>query len=379
MNKETNKLKMRRSNFELLRILAMLMIVVYHIVCHTVYPQLTDAESIAQLDNGLFNQPVFYKKLLRLSTIFPFGKIGDTVFILISGYFSITKTQIDIGKIAKKLLLPLGFATVALMVASSVAHLAMPDVFIELIPLTNINSQSWFIGYYFLVMLIAALFLNRWLNNLDKSKYTAFLLAAFAVVSLGWCGNLLNSFADTPRVLAAGVFVYALGGYIRLYDPFGKIRAYALILVWVGVYALIYLSDYNTAVLGIETFLQSKAATGFTPVLTTSFQDFSMPVIILGVSLFELFKRVRLPASRVINYLASAAFMVYLLHDNKFFYSLWNTQDWITLLYRHPFLFILKISVWGIAIYLIGVIVQTLFNALGGLCGKMKGAVLKKD
>lgn len=379
MNKETNKLKMRSSNIELLRILAMLMIVVFHIVVHTVYPQLTDAESIAQFDNGLFNHPVFYKKLWILSTIFPFGKIGDTVFILISGYFSITKTQIDIGKIAKKLLLPLGFATVALMVASSVAHLAMPDVFIELIPLTNINSHSWFIGYYFLVMLIAALFLNRWLNNLDKGKYTAFLLAVFAVVSLAWIGNLLNNFADTLRVLAAGVFVYALGGYIRLYDPFGKIRTYALILVWVGVYALLYLSDYNTAALGIESFLQSKAATGFTPVLTNSFKDFSMPVIILGVSLFEFFKRVRLPASRVINYLASAAFMVYLLHDNKFFYSLWNTQDWITLLYRQPFLFILKIFVWGIAVYLIGVIMQTLFNALGWLCGKMKGAVLKKD
>ena len=56
--------KKRNSNFELLRIIAMLMIVIFHIVVHSVDYQLTDTSSMALMNNGLFNHPIFYKKLL---------------------------------------------------------------------------------------------------------------------------------------------------------------------------------------------------------------------------------------------------------------------------------------------------------------------------
>lgn len=83
--------KMRSSNIELLRNVAMLMIVSYHIVCHCVNVQLTDKGSMERLENGLFNQPVFYKKLMLLDTFNTFGIIGNVIFILISGYFMIEK------------------------------------------------------------------------------------------------------------------------------------------------------------------------------------------------------------------------------------------------------------------------------------------------
>lgn len=51
----------RSANIELLRIVAMLMIIMYHIICHCVNVQLTDGASIARWENGLFNHPLFYK------------------------------------------------------------------------------------------------------------------------------------------------------------------------------------------------------------------------------------------------------------------------------------------------------------------------------
>lgn len=86
------KYKMRSSNFELLRNVAMLMIVLYHIVCHCVEVQLTDRGSMERLGNGLFNQPTFYKKLMILDTFDTFGHIGNVIFILISGYFMCQKS-----------------------------------------------------------------------------------------------------------------------------------------------------------------------------------------------------------------------------------------------------------------------------------------------
>ena len=60
--------KTRNSNIELLRILAMFMIIIFHISDHCVKVQLTDTASMLRMNNGLFCEPVFYKKLLLLST-----------------------------------------------------------------------------------------------------------------------------------------------------------------------------------------------------------------------------------------------------------------------------------------------------------------------
>lgn len=73
--------KQRSSNFELLRIVAMFMIVLYHIYIHCISGQLTDGGT------GLFTTPQFSKKLTILALIAPMGMIGNHIFILISGYF----------------------------------------------------------------------------------------------------------------------------------------------------------------------------------------------------------------------------------------------------------------------------------------------------
>lgn len=63
----------RYSNIELLRILAMYMIIIYHIVYHCVNIQLTDPVSIGRGVVEIFNHPHFYKRLLLLNSIMTFG------------------------------------------------------------------------------------------------------------------------------------------------------------------------------------------------------------------------------------------------------------------------------------------------------------------
>ena len=76
----------RNTNIELLRIVAMFMIVLHHIVNHAAIVQLTDSNSITRLNNGYFSNPVFYKKLWLLDIGNTLGPIGNAVFIIISGY-----------------------------------------------------------------------------------------------------------------------------------------------------------------------------------------------------------------------------------------------------------------------------------------------------
>ena len=374
-----NSIRMRRSNFELLRIVAMLMIILCHIALHTIQTQLIDEDSIKLLNNDFFSHPVFYKKLFILNLFLPLGKVGNTVFLLISGSFMIERKEIDLIKITKRLLFPLIFTATALTLISFGFRYWFPNKFIFLLPITNVNTQSWFLGYYFLIILFAALFLNRFLNRFEKKQYLTFLLVFFAVFSFGWAGSLLNQFAESLRTLTAGVFVYSLGGYIRLYDPFKRVRTYILFLMWGIIGALFYLSHYNTVRTAAEEYYLKHTSKPFTQVLLTSFHDYSMFVIVLGVCLFEIFRRIHIPNSRIINSIAGASIIIYLLHDNEVFYSVWNMTDWITLLYYHPLSFVLRLLLWTLGVMAFGVLMHSLFLGIVALCRKGKRLAIKEE
>ena len=149
--------KERNSNIELLRIFAMLMIIADHIFIHCVN---------GQLNTKLFDTPYIYKKLLILVTIAPMGIIGNVIFMIISGFFIVEKvTNIDISKISKKLLLQQGFAAISLTVISTVIFkLNTNDSnYFNLMDINIFNGMSWYIGYYFSIIMFARLFLNNFL------------------------------------------------------------------------------------------------------------------------------------------------------------------------------------------------------------------------
>lgn len=369
----------RSSNIELLRCVAMLMIVLHHIVCHCVNIQLTDRSSMQRMDNGLFIHPMFYKKLILLDTINTFGLIGNVIFILISGYFIIYKgNNIDVVKISKKLLLQLGFSAIFLTVASTICFWTMSDVFLDLIDIQFFNSMAWFVGYYYAVILIAALFLNDFLLKADRKKYMAFLAVCFAFIQFGWTGDLAEGLIPGLRTLLTGVFLYALGGAMRKYNLFSQIRTYVLFAVIAAAYFLVILSAYNTTEYEIENYIRSNSGDIFFQTIPV-YSNYSIVVIVIGICVFEIFLRIRIPQSRFLNYLGQTTFMCYLIHDNGLFYSIWNTQDWITLLYHSPYRFLLNVCLWTLAVFLCGVAVYTLYTILAALFSKYKWILFKEQ
>ena len=358
-------IKKRSSNLELLRIVAMLMIIAYHIYLHCVSIQLTDAGSIARMNNGLFAVPLFYKKLLPLALISSMGRTGNVIFMTLTGYLMVPKgDQIDLIKISKKLLLQLGFAAFLLVVGSTLVFRLLDGVYISMQDVSVFNSMCWYPGYYFLVILLAALVLNRYLGGLDRKQYTRFVLVMFSLTQLSWIIGLFNGLTGPLTVLNTGVFLYSLGGYIRKYNPFANIRVAAILAVMLAVYGLLLLSTYN----GVENRIQNYVRSGSTDLFQQyipGVADNHISAILLGVSLFELFRRIRLPGSRIINYIGASTFMIYLIHDNAFFYSLWDTQDWITLLSQSPLRYLGKHLVWTLATFAIGFLVYCGYQLLG--------------
>ena len=370
--------KSRHSNIELLRICAMLMIIMDHIVIHCINVQLTDTSSIERMGNGLFNEPVFFKKLMVIAFIIPWGNIGNALFMLISGYFMAGKQKIDITKISKKILAQLGMAAILLVLISTVCYLEIPDIKFNLVKIWDYNDMSWFAGYYFLIILGAKIFLNKFLNGLEEKQYISFLISCFAIIQLSWSRILADNLASGLTVLITGFFLYSFGGYIKKYNPFGHVKTWAFIGLIIIVYIMIYISNYNNTVNMIQDYIFNGSNGEFYQNLNT-YGNNSIVVIIIGICLFEIFKRLRIPQNRFINYVGAATFMTYLIHDNGFSYSIWNTQDWITLLYYNPLLGLGKIFAWALLFLGGGIIAYSIYIQCGKLFNKYQYVFLTED
>ena len=364
------EIKQRRSNLELLRIVAMLMIIAFHIYWHCVSGQLTDPDSMERMGNGLFSEPLFYKKLLLLTVFSSFGRAANVVFMTLTGYFMVAKgREIRLIPIAKKLLLEQGYAAVLLLITSLLVFRRNPDSYTTLTEINLFNSMSWYVGYYFLVMLLARLCLNRYLEKLERKQYRLFLFALLCMTQFKWIIKLLNGVTGNLVILVTGVFLYSLGGYIRRYQPFARVRTWAIFGVIAGIYALLFLSTYAGVQDRIQDYYREASTDPFIQYIP-NVGDNSIVAILLGLSLFELFRRIKMPCCRVINYLGGATFMIYLFHDNSFFYSLWDKQDWITLLGMHPIGFLLRYGAWTVRTFVYGFIAYLGYRLLCRLCRK---------
>jgi hypothetical protein len=358
---------------------AMVMIIAYHIVHHSVNVQLTDADSIARMGNGFFNHPVFYKKLLILVAVMPLGIVGNVVFVLITGYFLASREKpIDLGRPAKKLLLQMGFCAVVLMLASTGCYRHMQGAYITMIDISFFNKMSWFIGYYFALLVIGRVFLNPWLGFLDKKTYEVFLITVFALVQFSWTRRALDSLIKEFSVLLTGVFLFSFGGYLRNYKPLKNIRGSALCAVILILYGLIFVSDYNVVHTAIENYVRDGKQDQFIQTIP-QFSNYSIVVVALGIVVFELFRRIHIPYNRAINVVGSSTLMVYLMHDNGFFYSIWRTQDWISLLYVHPLLFLCKLLLWARGTFIVGVVLYGAFLGVSSLMRKFSWVIFRSE
>lgn len=85
-NLQTEELAPRQSNIELLRIVAMLMIIAHHFVVHGGFEFSTDTITANRL----------WVQFIQMG-----GKIGVNIFVLISGYFLISTPTVKLEKVLK--------------------------------------------------------------------------------------------------------------------------------------------------------------------------------------------------------------------------------------------------------------------------------------
>ena len=373
--------KNRESNFELLRIVAMILIIAYHLTAHGV---------LYQLDDSVYSNPVFYNRLFIFQVIMSFGSIANASFFLISGYYMAGREgkTVDLTKIGKRLILQLVFGAVILSLGSMIFYKIQGSKIptpVNLIDIRYVNDWVWFIGYYFIVIVIGAIFLNDSLRKMDRDHYRRLLVVLFLIVSLLFTSKLLENLMDNLNIVAGGIFFYALGGYIRKYNPFEKLRAWVLAAIPVAILALLYLSYYNNTTTKIAQYLEDV---GIRQLAGSGIDTFKQPVfgitdtgiitIVMAVTIFEITRRINIGSIKPINYIARTTFMIYIIHDNEFWYDIWGLTKWVDMFYYTPRIFAVNYLKWIAIMFVIGAASYLLYALTCKACNKLKFLAVRR-
>lgn len=346
----------RKSNFELLRILAMMMVIAHHITIHCFRIQLED-KNLFPLGE-CFNKAAFFKELLLPQLFMPAGKIANIVFILITGYFLIDK-KINIYKQIKKVFSQAIFAVPIVVIGSYLYYRLHSGLFSGIQTFDNLNNDYWFIGYYLGIILVASVFLNPFLNRIEKNEYIVYLTVFFSIFSLAFLRNGISDISANLLTLSVGVFVYSLGGFIRLYNPFRNIRTTMLFLILMIVVSGFCINFYNHTIVNIN-FAKSNSMKGMYQSLI-GYSEYSFLCLLAGVTLFEMFSRIRIGNNRIINGISSSTFMIYLFHDNNFIRNIWREMNWVEMCYYDFGRFVEFYFIWTVILFAMGICIYALY------------------
>ena len=316
----------RDSNFELLRIVSMFMILLHHFFCY---------------GNYSFNLP-FGSNDIVLVIFQSGGKIGVVLFTLISGYYMVKEKNIRIWKLIEMEFQLLFYSLVLffILVLFFNQGFSMGEFVKVLFP--NVFRIYWFVsGYFFLYLMIP--YINRLISNISMNEFKKLLLIGFIfLIFIPSIIFYLVAINETVYLF----YYYLVGAYIRLYLDNIKGRNMFL-FSFLLFYFFIILITFYLIYLSFSNSFFNQYLYSFTSLK-------SVFVFICSISLFLFFKNIKIKYNKVINYIASLSFGVYLFHEHIYMKKLlWNNFFPLSRVLNHGSLFINGLCI-VVVVYIIG-------------------------
>lgn len=292
----------RESNFELLRIIGMFLILMSH--CDEIF--------------GLFD---LYGATLGINKIITDwlhmgGQIGVGCFILITGYFMIDKTitPLKMLRIAGEVwFYSIGFWLLVVLIKVFTGKIESFPTLIQTIyaffPITF--CHYWFATAYIILMLFSP-FLNKLIISMDKKCYQK-LLFVIVMIYVVLKGGVPFAFYDMSEGrLPPMIVLYFIAGYIKRFRGERKNNARRHLSIALVFYFLLLASAYFITYVGLK--LDSQLILGgryFFRVLNSPL------VVVICTELFIGFTELKIKYNKFINEVAGCTFGVYLIHMHR--------------------------------------------------------------
>nr|WP_207717962.1 acyltransferase [Clostridium beijerinckii] len=287
----------RSSNLELLRILAIIMIIAHHYSVHGGW----------DIPNELSYNRIIVQ-FLSLG-----GKLGVNCFVLITGYFMIN-SKFNIKKFAKIVGQVFFYSVVIMLIFKlfGISHIGIRETAKSFFPI--IFSKYWFATTY-VELYILSPYLNKLINYCTQKENK--ILITILIVVLSVIPTFSNSLLEIDN-LSWFVFLYLVASYIRKYQHKFFDKTKLLLVIFTSSYILIMFSVVILDVLSLRI--------NDFPIDPTFLREMnSLPMFICSISLFLYFKKLDIGSKKIINSISLTTFGIYLIHDNNLVRSyLWE-------------------------------------------------------
>lgn len=300
------KKTVRESNFELLRILAIFLIICFHYMIK---------------GDWCFEAGTLEWFIQREFLIC--GEIGVIVFILITGYFMASpnaerKWRKVFYLYATRVFYILLIRAFDFFVLGNPVTLSW-DFFVRIF-LPGLSGPYWFVTVY-LTIYIMSPYINSMIFSLPEKKMKEFL----AISLILWC-VIPTAFRFVYGTSEMGfnynkliwlIVIYCIGAYIRIYEPGWAGSLQRSICFFAGVF--VFMSLINLAV----EFLPRKID-WLTLKESAFWEPNTVLMLIVSVSLFNTFRLIKIKKSLWINMVSKTSLGVYMLHDSYLAGVMWN-------------------------------------------------------
>ncbi|MDE5650057.1 MAG: acyltransferase, partial [Duncaniella sp.] len=276
----TPNVDMRESNIELLKILAMSMILIHHFMVHVL-----EKANVATEFVNLCNPWLYY---------------GVNLFFMISGTFMVNCKIKSIIKLAAMV----SFFNIINLAVLHILGADLSIVFIVrsiLFPMTE--AGYWFLMVYFFLIIISPV-LNLGLRKMSDSELTGFVIvlviANFYSNAFGFNFVNLDGYS-----FFQGMLMYILGYYLSRMRIHQNITKVACVITVIAV----------STISGVTKEIQQIMPNAYFDILKSHLWNYNGVCMIGGsVAIMFLFKKIEFK-SRMINSIASASLGCYLLQE----------------------------------------------------------------
>lgn len=293
--------RVRESNMELLRIVSMLLIIIFHYV---------------------FNSNFQYSELtinnLLIESCWFLGELGVNVFILITGYY-LCKSSFSLKKIILIICEVFFYNILNVIIGIRIGAISSFGDIGYVFPI--MTEKYWFITSYLLIYVLSPYF-NKLIGLFKKNEYQKFLIIILGI----WCviPTIFGFFYNTSEILLFYnrfiwlSIMYFVGAYIRIYnikclDTKKKCIITYAVTLFIMVLSIVFINNFNDYFTRIGT---TKAVYFWTPN--------NILMLIFSLSFFVFFTKLKIKNNKVINMVASTTLGIYLLHDGVIKKYVWK-------------------------------------------------------
>lgn len=291
--------KIRNSSIELLRIIAIIIIIIHHFGVHGIFHLLDKSQNILIVDN--LSWQIIFTQIVSWG-----GNVGNAIFILITGYFLINK-KVNIKKIILLFFSIFLYSWIIEILYFGILDMpySIKMIIKESIPIYFGNN--WFVSCYIVFSLFIP-FINIFLNSINKKEYIIFILLVF-IFCIFLPSFKANTFMNSKFIFFG--LVYSIGGYLKLYfnkyieNIYNKKYIKLFFIQIFIIIVMIIFSDVMAIIFSKNMLI--KLYNPFVNIL-------SIPI---AITLFLYFLTIKPIYNKNINIISSTILGIYLIHDNN--------------------------------------------------------------